>query len=141
MFGAAMAFEFCCATNFADCTRITKSLSTPAAVSVRPLWLCVRVSGLPKLANNLAQDLQPGLAAVVSLCGRWVLLRQVCAAGPNHLKMMVDDRKRAEIIPLPAAGNAVNKPLNRVCHFGSGPPNRPHLPVSYAACWNRELLE
>src|ERR1043166_6773592 len=99
-----MAFEFCCATNFADCTRITKSLSTPATVSVKPLWLCVRVSGLPKLTNNLAQDPQACLAAVMSFFSRWVLLRQVGAAAPNHLEMMVDDRKRAEIVPHKRSG-------------------------------------
>src|SRR5262249_45605606 len=74
---------------------------------------------LPQLADDLPQHLDSCVRTIVPfLCGR-KLLRQIDAAPADSLELKIDDRHRAEVIPLPAAADAVNKPLDDVCHLAS----------------------
>lgn len=55
------------------------------------------------------------------------------AAHADGIEMEINDRHRAEIIPLVPAADAVNKSFDRVRHVGPRSSNLPHRLVSCAA--------
>ena len=67
-------------------------------------------------------------------------MRQSNAADPNGVQRGIDNGKRAKVVPVPTAANAISKAFNNVRHLTARPSNPSHLNSSFFRMSSRRAV-